>query len=163
MVLPKKNLPKCQKSASTGAHAAGYIPAVGELGADLLQVRVAHVLDGEDKDVLEVVGGFLDVGEKLLGELLALLVRLGEVDDLGTLGLGHFGGVAAGLGWEDALRKKVRVRKVAGQKCKCAAGKKGEHRYADTDAGLGVRGSSSWRYLDAPGHASHGLLAMLRR
>jgi hypothetical protein len=126
-VLPKKNLRRCQKSALPDAHAAVYIPAVGELGADLLQVRVAHVLNGEDKDVLEVVGGFLDIGEKLLGELLALLVCLGEVDDLGTLGLGHFGGVGAGLGWEDALRKKVRVRKVAGQKMR--GGEKGEHRH----------------------------------
>jgi hypothetical protein len=60
-------------------------PAVGELLAHLLEVRVAHVLNGEDEHVLEAVGGLLDIGEQLLGQLLALLVRLGEVHDLGAL------------------------------------------------------------------------------
>lgn len=61
------------------------LPAVRKFSAYFLQVRVAHVLNREDEDVLEVFSGLLDIGEELLGKLLALLVRLGEVDDLGTL------------------------------------------------------------------------------
>ena len=61
------------------------LPAVRKFRAYFLQVRVAHVLHREDEDVLEVVSGLLDIGEELLGKLLALLVRLGQVDDLGTL------------------------------------------------------------------------------
>jgi hypothetical protein len=62
-----------------------HIPAVGEFGAHLLQVRIAHVLDCENENVLKVVCRFLDIGEKLLRQLLAFLVRLGEVYDLGAL------------------------------------------------------------------------------
>lgn len=72
-------------------------PAVGELSAHRLQVRVAHVLDGEDENVLEVVGGLLDIGKELLRQLLALLVRLGQVNDSGALRFGHGGGGVLGV------------------------------------------------------------------
>lgn len=72
------------------------IPAVRKFCAHFLQVRVAHVLNREDEYVLKVFRGLLDIGEKLLRELLALLVRLGEVYYFGTLRLGHFGGVVVG-------------------------------------------------------------------
>jgi hypothetical protein len=39
------------------------LPAVRKFSAHFLEVRVAHVLNREDKDVLEVFSGFLDVGE----------------------------------------------------------------------------------------------------
>jgi len=42
-------------------------PAVGEVGADLLEEGVAHVFDGEDEAVLVGVEAFLDVGEELEG------------------------------------------------------------------------------------------------
>lgn len=61
------------------------LPAVGELSANLLQVRVAHVLYGENENVLEVICSFLDIGEEFLRQLLALLIRLGKVDDLRAL------------------------------------------------------------------------------
>lgn len=61
------------------------LPAVRKFSAYFLQVRVAHVLNREDENVLEVLSSLLHIGKQLLGELLALLVRLGKVDDLGTL------------------------------------------------------------------------------
>lgn len=53
------------------------LPRVGQLCADLLEVGVAHVLDGEDEAVLVLIDRLLDVGEELEGSLLALLVDLG--------------------------------------------------------------------------------------
>jgi hypothetical protein len=61
------------------------IPAIGELLTKFLEVRVAHVLYSEDKDVLKIVRGFLDIGKKLQRQLLALLVRLGKMYDLRAL------------------------------------------------------------------------------
>ncbi len=43
------------------------VPAVWEVGADLLEEGVAHVLDGEDEAVLVGVEAFLHVGEELQG------------------------------------------------------------------------------------------------
>jgi len=80
------------KERAVGERGRANIPRIAELGADLLQVGVAHVLDAEDEDVLILVDGLLDVGEELEGELLALLVDLRQVDDLRALGLGHSGG-----------------------------------------------------------------------
>jgi hypothetical protein len=61
------------------------MPAVCKLCAHFLQVRIAHVLYREDEDVLEIVRRFLDVGKKLLRQLLALFVGLCEVDYLRAL------------------------------------------------------------------------------
>jgi len=69
------------------------IPAVSEFSAHFLQVRIAHVFDCENENVLVVVRGLLDIGKELQRELLALLVRLGEVYDLRALGFGHIGGI----------------------------------------------------------------------
>ena len=38
-----------------------YLPAVCELGPHVLQVRVAHVVDGKDEEVLILLDGGLDV------------------------------------------------------------------------------------------------------
>lgn len=61
------------------------IPAIGELLTKFLEVGVAHVLYGEDKDVLKIVRRFLDIGKELQRQLLALLVRLGKMYDLRAL------------------------------------------------------------------------------
>ena len=61
------------------------LPAVRKFSAYFLQVRVAHVLYGEDKDVLKIVRRFLNIGKKLQRQLLALLVRLGKMYDLRAL------------------------------------------------------------------------------
>lgn len=58
---------------------------VGKVGADVLEVGVAHVLDAKDVDVGEVVGGLADIVEELCAEFLVLLLDLSEVDDLGSL------------------------------------------------------------------------------
>lgn len=67
------------------------LPRVGQLRADLLEVGVAHVLDGKDETVLILIDGLLNIGEKLEGSLLALLVHLSEVHDLLASGNWHFG------------------------------------------------------------------------
>lgn len=67
-------------------------PAVREFSAHFLQIRVAHVLHCEDENILKVVGRLLHIGKQLLRQFLALLVRLGQVYDLGALRLGHGGG-----------------------------------------------------------------------
>jgi hypothetical protein len=86
----------------------GYVPAVGEFGAHLLQVRVAHIFHREDEDVLETICRLLHTGEELLRQFFALLVRLGQVHDLRALGFGHVDAVAGGLGGRVAVKKKVR-------------------------------------------------------
>lgn len=70
---------------------------VGEVGADVFEVGVAHVFDAEDVDVGEVVGGVADVVEELCAQFLVLFLDLGQVDDLGALGLGHGGGLLCGV------------------------------------------------------------------
>lgn len=55
------------------------VPAVGELAADVFEVVVAHVVDAEDKAVLELGNGIADVLEKLVLLLTALLGDLGKV------------------------------------------------------------------------------------
>lgn len=85
LVLPKKNLRECYYEDSCLMIHDLYLPAVRKFSTHFLEVRVAHVLNGEDENVLEVFGGLLDVGEELLRELFALLVCLGEVHDLRTL------------------------------------------------------------------------------
>lgn len=77
-------------------------PAVRELGAHVLQVRVAHVVDGEDEEVVIFLDAFADVGEEPTGLLLVrLLGGLALVDDLCTLGDGHGDGVACVVGGLD--------------------------------------------------------------
>jgi len=61
------------------------IPAVAELGADLLKLVIPHVLDAEDEAVLVLIGGFADVGVEFRGEDFALLLDLGEVHHARTL------------------------------------------------------------------------------
>jgi len=56
--------------------------------------------------MLEVVCGFLDAGKELQRQLLAFLVRLGQVDDFGALRLGHVGVVKACLSIEDRQKKR---------------------------------------------------------
>jgi hypothetical protein len=80
-----------------------YAPAVTELGAHFLEVRVPHILDAEDEYEGEIIGGFLHVGEEFLRELLALLVHLGQVDDLGAFGFWH-------RGWVVSLCAALRLR-----------------------------------------------------
>nr|POF13741.1 hypothetical protein CFP56_02765 [Quercus suber] len=69
-------------------------PAVGgELLAHVFEVGVAHVVDGEDEDVLVGVGGRVDRGVQRRGLFLArLFLHHRRVDDLGTFGFGHGGG-----------------------------------------------------------------------
>jgi hypothetical protein len=86
------------------------VPAVCELGAHCLQVRVAHVLDRKDEDMLKLVRGFLHIGKKFLRQLLALLVRLGEMYDLLALGFRHVGGFGVVVvGSNRAQEKKFAV------------------------------------------------------
>jgi hypothetical protein len=59
--------------------------------------------------VLEVIRRFLDIGEDLERQFLALLVRLGEMDDLRAFGFGHFGGIVGVLRW---WRVRAEVWKV---------------------------------------------------
>lgn len=77
-------------------------PAVGEFGPHILQVRVAHVLDGEDEAVLVLIQTLAHIGEKLQGQLLALLLDLGEVNDSRALGFRHCEGRIWG-GEEDSV------------------------------------------------------------
>jgi hypothetical protein len=92
------------------------IPAVCELGAHCLQVRVAHVLDCEDEDMLKVVRGFLDIGEKLLRQLLALLVRLGKMYDLLALRFRHVGGFGVVVVRSyRAQEKSSKFQKISGE------------------------------------------------
>jgi len=67
------------------------IPAVFELVADILKVRVAHIFDTEDEAVLVLRDGLADVFKQLLLLLACLLRHLGEVEDAGALGLWHLG------------------------------------------------------------------------
>lgn len=63
----------------------GDVPAVCELCADVFEIVVAHVLDGEDENVLVFVCCFPHGGEESLGELFAFLFDFGEVHCLGAL------------------------------------------------------------------------------
>lgn len=65
------------------------VPAITQLIAHILQVRISHIVHREDEAVLVLVEAFPDVREKLFGELLAFLVDFGEVDDFRPLGFGH--------------------------------------------------------------------------
>lgn len=64
-------------------------PAIVKLVPDILEVGVAHVLDGEDEAVLVLIEAFSHVGEEFEGELLAFLVDFGEVNHLRALGFWH--------------------------------------------------------------------------
>lgn len=55
------------------------LPAVGELAADILEVVVAHVVNAEDKAVLELGDGIADVLEELVLLLTGLLGDLRKV------------------------------------------------------------------------------------
>lgn len=68
------------------------LPRVRQLSANLLEVGVSHVLDGENEAVLVLIDRLLDIGEKLERKLLALLVDLGKVHDLLASRNWHFGG-----------------------------------------------------------------------
>lgn len=85
LVLPKKNLRKCYYENLCLMIRDLDLPAVRKFSAHFLQVRVPHVLNSEDEDVLKVFSGFLDIGEQLLRKLLALLVRLRKMYNLGAL------------------------------------------------------------------------------
>jgi hypothetical protein len=60
------------------------LPAVFELVADVLEVRVAHVVDAEDEAVLVLRHALADVLKQLLLLLARLLGHLGEVEDAGA-------------------------------------------------------------------------------
>lgn len=66
------------------------VPAIGELGAHILQICVAHVVDAEYEQMLVFLDAFPDVGvqpSRLF--LVGLFGGLGLVDDAGTLGTRH--------------------------------------------------------------------------
>jgi hypothetical protein len=56
--------------------------------------------------MLEGVGRFLDIGEELERQLLALLVRFGKMYDLRALGFRHFGSIVKVLWWCRSHSKK---------------------------------------------------------
>ena len=60
--------------------------------ADVLEVVIAHVINGEDEAVLVLGDGSADVLEKLVLLLAGLFGDLGHVDHLCALRLGHVGG-----------------------------------------------------------------------
>lgn len=64
-------------------------PAIIEIVAHILQVRIAHVLDREDETVLVLIETFPHIGEELQCEFLALLVDFRQMDDLRALGFRH--------------------------------------------------------------------------
>ncbi len=67
-----------------------YKPAVTQFIPYILQIGVPHIIDGEDVAILVLIETFPHIGKELDCELLALLVDLGQVDDLRALGFGHF-------------------------------------------------------------------------
>ena len=67
-------------------------PAVGEFLADLLQVVVAHVLDGEHEHMLVLGDRLADCRKELVLLLAALLRHLCHVHNAIAPGLGHIGG-----------------------------------------------------------------------
>lgn len=75
-----------------GVGGKGCVPAVAELVADVLEIRVAHVVDAEDEAVLVLGHALPDVGEELLLLLARLLGHLREVERPRAFGLGHGGG-----------------------------------------------------------------------
>ena len=75
-----------------GEMVGGNVPAVAELVADVLEVRVAHVVDAKDPTVRVLGHALTDVGEQLLLLLPRLLGHLREVERPRAFGLGHCGG-----------------------------------------------------------------------
>lgn len=70
-----------------------YSPAVSKLGANILQVCVAHVIDREDEQVVVLVHAFSDVGVQPASLFfVGFLGSFGLVDDSCALGTGHCGG-----------------------------------------------------------------------
>ncbi len=67
------------------------IPAVLELVADLLEVVVAHVVDGEDEAVRVLWDAGTDVGEQLVLVLASLLGHLRQAQSLCAFGFRHLG------------------------------------------------------------------------
>lgn len=93
LVLPKKRLGGGGVSWCVGiGDRGGGVPAVAELVADVLEVRVAHVVNAEDEAVLVLGHALPDVGEELLLLLARLLGHLREVERPRAFGLGHGGG-----------------------------------------------------------------------
>jgi hypothetical protein len=62
----------------------GWLPAILELVADVLEIGVAHVVDGKDEAILVFGDAFANVLKELLLLLARLLGHLGEVEDLGA-------------------------------------------------------------------------------
>jgi len=67
-------------------------PAIIKLAPDVLQVGIAHVLDGEDEAELVLVQAFSNIGEELDCQFFALLVDLRQVDYLCAFGFRHYAG-----------------------------------------------------------------------
>ena len=65
------------------------------MGADILEVCIAHIVDAEDVDVGVEGNTFLDVGVQAEGQFFPFLLGFGEVYNFCTFGLGHCEG--AGL------------------------------------------------------------------
>ena len=82
---------------SEGTEGRNSEPAVRELGADVFEVGVAHVVDGEYKDVGVLVEAGADVGVELEGKVFAFFGGFGRVHHFRALGFGHFA-VGGGLG-----------------------------------------------------------------
>lgn len=63
--------------------------AICKLAPHILQVSVAHVLDGEDETVLVVVETLAHIIEELYRQLLALFIDFGQVNHSCALRFGH--------------------------------------------------------------------------
>ena len=87
----------------------GTLPAIGQLGPDVLEVGVPHVADAEDVDVCVPGDAFLHVGVELPAQFFALLGRLGQVHHFRALGFGHL------EGGKEKERKKKRERESVGR------------------------------------------------
>ena len=76
-----------------GIEGGERIPAITKLAPHILQVCIAHVLNGEDEDVLVGIDTISDLGEELLIVFAAgPLDRLGQGDHAVALAGRHFDG-----------------------------------------------------------------------
>jgi hypothetical protein len=62
-----------------------YRPAIAQFIAHIFQIRISHILNGEDEALLVLIQAFSNVGKDFQGQLLSLLINFRQVDDLRAL------------------------------------------------------------------------------
>lgn len=73
-------------------------PTIRQLSPHILKISVTHVVHPEDIEIWVFGNAFAHIGVEFERQFFALSCRLGEVDDFGTFGFGHYEGVVGGGG-----------------------------------------------------------------